>query len=59
MATKEAFKIDLKNANSLEDIFRITSKHYDTNAKLGTITKQVIILNIDKLISASGVKLKP
>lgn len=59
MATKEAFKSDLKNANSLEDIFRITSKHYDTSAKLGTITKQVIILNIDKLISASGVKLKP
>lgn len=59
MATKEAFKSDLKNANSLHDIFNIVSKHYDTSAKLGTITKQVIILNIDKLISAAGVKLKP
>ncbi len=59
MANNKAFKSDLQNANSLNDIFTIVSKHYDTSVKLGTITKQVIILNIDKLINASGAKLKP
>lgn len=59
MSNKDAFKNDLKSAESLNDIFTIVSKHYNTSAKLGTITKQVILINIDKLIAASGVKLKP
>lgn len=52
------YKNELRNANSLKEIFDITNAHFDTTAKLGTITKTVLILNIDKLISASGVKPK-
>lgn len=59
MATHQQYKTALKSANSLQDIFNITSQHYDTTAKLGAITKQVLILKIDTLISATGVKLKP
>ena len=58
MSSKDSLKIDLaKNANTLADVFDIVNKHYDTNThKLGVITKGVIIINLDKLISMSGVK---
>jgi len=52
-------KEDLKKAESLNDIFNIINLKYDTTKKMGIITKTVIIQNIDKLISASGIKLKP
>jgi len=52
------FKEDLKEAKSLNDIFNIVNKHYDTTKPLGVIVKNVIILNIDKLINTSGVKPK-
>lgn len=54
------FKTDLKNnAHTLADFFIIINNHYDTNThKLGFITKNVIINNVDILISMSGVKLK-
>lgn len=58
MATNKAYKDDLKNAVSLQDVFNITAKHYDCTNKLGAITKQILILKIDTLISAAGVKLK-
>ncbi len=58
MATNKAYKDDLKSAASLQDVFNITAKHYDCNTKLGAITKQILILKIDTLISAAGVKLK-
>lgn len=58
MKTKEGYKSKLKECNSLQDIFNVTEEFYTTDQKLGTITKGVILLNIDKLISASGVKLK-
>lgn len=56
---KEQYKNELKTANSLQDIFNITQKYYSTDDKLGIITKQVILVNIDKLIIASNIKLKP
>jgi hypothetical protein len=56
--SKQVYKDDLKNAASLQDVFNITAKHYDCTAKLGTITKQILILKIDTLITATGVKLK-
>lgn len=59
MKTKEQYKNKLKECNTLQDIFNVTDNFYTTDQKLGFITKSVIILNIDKLISASGVKLKP
>ena len=59
MATKDQYKSKLKECNTLKDIFTVTDEFYTTDQKLGTIVKGVIILNIDKLISASGVKLKP
>lgn len=60
MQTKANLKKDLQeNANTLADVFTIVNKHYDTNTnKLGMITKGVIIANLDKLISMSGVKPK-
>jgi len=59
MKTKDHYKSKLKECNTLKDIFTVTDEFYTTDQKLGTIVKGVIILNIDKLISASGVKLKP
>lgn len=59
MATHKEYKAALSAANSLQDVFNITAKYYNTDAKLGTITKQILILKIDTLIAASGVKLKP
>ena len=59
MKTKDQYKNKLKECNTLQDIFKVTDDFYTTDQKLGFITKSVIILNIDKLISASGVKLKP
>ena len=54
-----SFKEDLKqNANSLHDVFNIANKHFDTTAKMGTISKGVLIANIDKIISLAGVKPK-
>lgn len=58
MATHKEYKAALNGANSLQDVFNITAKYYNTDAKLGTITKQILILKIDTLIAASGVKLK-
>jgi hypothetical protein len=60
METKANLKKDLhENANTLSDVFTIVNKHYNTNThKMGTITKGVLIANIDKLISMSGVKPK-
>lgn len=57
---KEDFKNDLKNnGNTLKDVFDIVNKYYYTNSNnLGTITKSILIINIDKLISMSGVKPK-
>jgi len=55
----ENFKKDLKaNANSLADVFEIANKHFDTNEKMGFISKGVLIANIDKVIKLSGVKPK-
>lgn len=59
MSSIDNFKKDLKdNANSLYDVFEIANKHFDTTAKMGTISKGVLIANIDKVISLSGVKPK-
>lgn len=54
-----SFKEDLKqNAVSLQDVFNIANKHFDTTAKMGTISKGVLIANIDKVITLSGAKPK-
>lgn len=59
MSSIDNFKKDLKtNANSLADVFEIANKHFDTTAKMGTISKGVLIANIDKVITLSGVKPK-
>jgi hypothetical protein len=52
------FKSELQKCNSMKEIFFTVNAHYNTDAKIGTISKQIIILNIDKLIAASGVKPK-
>lgn len=55
----DEFKKDLKaNANSLADVFRIANKHFDTEEKMGMISKGVLIVNIDKVIKLAGVKPK-
>lgn len=54
-----SFKEDLKNnAQSLNDVFNIANKHFDTTAKMGTISKGILIANIDKIIQLAGVKPK-
>ena len=55
----DEFKKDLKdNANSLADVFSIANKHFNTEEKMGFISKGVLIANIDKVIKLSGVKPK-
>ena len=60
MSNNSKFKEDLKNnANNLEDFFNICQKHFDCkNAKLGVITKNIMIINIDKIITLTKVKPK-
>lgn len=53
------FKNELsKNANSLQDVFDITAKHFDCTKKLGIVAKSLIVQKIDTLITLSGVKPK-
>ena len=59
MSSIDKFKADLKaNANSLKDVFDIANKHFQTDEKMGTISKGVLIANIDKVIKLAGVKPK-
>ena len=52
------FKSDLQKCNTMKEIFNTVNTYYNTDAKIGLISKQVIILNIDKLIAVSGIKHK-
>ena len=55
----ELLKSELKTANTMEEFLNICSKHYDfKNAKLGTISRGSLIINIDKVIAISGAKPK-
>lgn len=51
------FKTELKTAKNLKEFLDICQKHYDCeNAKLGDISRGLLIANIDKVIMISGAK---
>lgn len=54
-----AFKEALKKADNMEEFLKICSDYYDMkNAKLGVISKGMLINNIDLVIKLSGAKPK-
>jgi len=57
--TSIKLKADLAaNAKTLQDVFDIMAKHYDTSTPLRTIAKGQLIANVDKIITVSGAKPK-
>jgi len=45
------FKEELKAAKTLQEVFALVNKHYDTTKPLGFLTKQTITSNIDLLLT--------
>jgi hypothetical protein len=56
---KGVFKAQLQACVTMEDFLKVCSDNYDfKNAKLGTISKSMLIAHIDKVIAVSGAKPK-
>jgi len=55
----DELKKHLQHAQTMEQFLLICAQHYDfTNAKLGAISRGVLIQHIDKVIQLSGAKPK-
>ena len=52
----EELKGDLKNCNSLNDIFNAVESLYDTEAQLGVLAKAAIINKLPTIIKVAGLK---
>lgn len=56
---QEMFKKELNNCKNLKEFFDIIEKYYDLKGtELGVITKPMLMNGIDKIIIATGAKLK-
>jgi len=56
---KEQFKRELSTAATMDEFLQICSRHYDfKGAKLGPISRGLLVANIDKVIQLSGAKPK-
>lgn len=60
MNKQDQMILELKKTETLQDLFDVFEKYYDTkNTKLGIGAKTTLLLNLPKLITATGAKLKP
>lgn len=60
MADKlDNLKVELNNAESVEDILNVLSKYYDLkNCKPSKITKAMLLVGLDKVVKMVSAKLK-
>lgn len=58
MIDKAQMNIELKDADSMNDIFQILDKYYDLNAPLGAMSKGTVLLGLQKAIKITNTKEK-
>jgi len=59
MDNLDKMKVELNNAESMEDIFRVLEKYYDLkNCKPSKITKALLLVGLSKAVTMVSAKLR-
>jgi hypothetical protein len=58
MANKELMNKELKEAQSMNEIFAVLNKYYDLDSKLGAMSKGAVLLGLQKAIQVTNTKEK-
>jgi hypothetical protein len=58
MSKQNALKIELQNAKTLDQMFKVLTKYYDCEKELGTLAHTTLLFQLPKLITLTNTQLK-